>query len=209
MMVESHVTFLISVATLYTMLAISPGPNFLVITQAAISRSRSQALCIAIGVSTASVIWASLAALGLGIVLSQFLWLQQAIQVLGGCYLLYVGVKMLWKARTPLDIEPSTVAEVSNWQAYRSGLMTNLANPKTLMFFTSVFASLFSGDLNANVKLAAIFVVAAISIAWNALTVTFFAMEKSRRVYARGKVWVDTIIGTFIAFFSLKLIANL
>ena len=64
-MVDNHVTFLLSVATLYTMLAISPGPNFLVITQAAISRSRWQALCIAFGVSTASVIWASLAALGL------------------------------------------------------------------------------------------------------------------------------------------------
>jgi threonine/homoserine/homoserine lactone efflux protein len=208
-MAESHVTFLLSVATLYTMLAISPGPNFLVITQAAISRSRSQALCIALGVSTASVIWASLAALGLGIVLEQFLWLQRALQLLGGCYLLYVGVKMLLKARTPLDVGPSVVAEVSDWQAYRAGLLTNLANPKTLMFFTSVFASLFSGDLTANVKLAAIFVVSAISIAWNVLTVTIFAMGKSRRVYARGKVWIDTIIGAFITFFSLKLIANL
>jgi threonine/homoserine/homoserine lactone efflux protein len=185
-MAESHVTFLLSVTTLYTMLAISPGPNFLVITQAAISRSRSQALCIALGVSTASVIWASLAALGLGIVLEQFLWLQRALQLLGGCYLLYVGVKMLLKARTPLDVGPSVVAEVSDWQAYRAGLLTNLANPKT-----------------------AIFVVAAISIAWNVLTVTIFAMEKSRRVYARGKVWIDTIIGAFITFFSLKLITNL
>ncbi|WP_291937582.1 LysE family transporter [Limnohabitans sp.] len=208
-MIASHATFLLSVATLYILLAISPGPNFLVITQAAISRSRSQALCIALGVSTASVIWASLAALGLGIFLSQFMWLQRTLQVLGGCYLLYVGVKMLLKARTPLDVGASVVAEVSDWQAYRSGLLTNLANPKTLMFFTSVFASLFSGDLTANVKLAAIFVVAAISIAWNVLTVTIFAMEKSRRVYAHGKVWIDTVIGAFITFFSLKLIANL
>lgn len=208
-MIKSHATFLLSVATLYTMLAISPGPNFLVITQAAISRSRTQALCTALGVSTASVIWASLAALGLGVVLSQFSLAQRVLQVLGGCYLLYVGVKMLLKSKTPLDVGSSVVAEVTNWEAYRAGLMTNLANPKTLMFFTSVFASLFSGNLNANVKLAAIFVVAAISIAWNVLTVTIFAIEKIRRVYARGKDWIDAIIGVFIIFFSLKLIANL
>lgn len=116
---------------------------------------------------------------------------------------------MLLKSRTPLDVGSSVVAEVTNWEAYHAGLMTNLANPKTLMFFTSVFASLFSGNLNANVKLAAIFVVAAISIAWNVLTVTIFAIEKSRRVYARGKVWIDAIIGLLIIFFSLKLIANL
>lgn len=208
-MVEGHVTFLLSVATLYTLLAISPGPNFLVITQAAISRSRSQALCIALGVSTASVIWASLAALGLAIVLAQFLWLQRALQVLGGCYLLYVGIMMLWNARSPLDVGSAAVVEVSNWQAYLAGLLTNLANPKTLMFFTSVFASLLSGDLPANVKLAAIGVVVAISVTWNVLTVTIFAMEKSRRFYARGKVWIDTVMGAFITFFSLKLILNL
>lgn len=208
-MLESHLTFLVSVAALYTMLAISPGPNFLVITQAAISRSRAQALSIALGVSTASVIWASLAALGLGIVLSQFLWLQRALQVLGGCYLFYVGARMLWNAKTGLKDDPSTVAEVSNWQAYRTGLITNLANPKTLMFFTSIFASLFSGDLTVNVKLAAILVVAAISIVWNVLTVTIFAMEKSRCIYARGKVWIDSVLGAFIIVFSLKLIANL
>lgn len=207
-MSSNHITFLISVATVYTMLAISPGPNFLVITQAAASRSRAQALSIALGVSTASVIWASLAAMGLGIILSQFLWLQRVLQILGGCYLFYTGLRILFNARSPLNTVTKVIMELNNWQAYQAGLTTNLANPKTLMFFTSVFAGLFSEDLTVNVRLGSVLIVAAISIAWNVLMVTVFSINSSRLLYARKKVWIDTVVGVLILYFSVKLIAG-
>lgn len=135
---SNDTNFLISVATLYTVLAISPGPNFIIITQAAISRSRIHALCIALGVSTASVIWATLAVLGLGIFLKPYPKVQNVMQIFGGCYLFYIGTKMLINARDPLNINNNITHNRTNLKAYWTGLMTNLSNPKTLIFFSSM-----------------------------------------------------------------------
>lgn len=93
-MATSELIFLGSIASLYLMLAISPGPNFLVITATAISQSRLRAVYVGLGVSTASVLWASLAAVGLGVVIGQYQWAQQILRVVGGGYLIYIGIKM-------------------------------------------------------------------------------------------------------------------
>jgi threonine efflux protein len=143
----NELTFLGSVAALYFLLAASPGPNFIVITHAAASRSRSYAVALSAGVSTASVVWAGLAAAGLGVVIVRYGELYRWLQLAGGAYLLYLGLKML---RGSGRASPaSTGASLSGgvWDAWRLGLWTNMTNPKSLAFFSSAFAALFSPEL--------------------------------------------------------------
>lgn len=200
----SELTFLGSIALLYLMLAISPGPNFLVITTSAMSQSRRHALCVALGVSSASVFWAGLAAAGLGLLLAQFAWLHRMVQVAGGAYLLYLGVKLL---RSPS--KPQAAGEValpqSLAQAYRYGLLTNLTNPKSLAFFSSAFATLFAPGLALWAKVAAVLVVAAISLTWNVLVVSVFSVHRARQVYSRAKPVIDRLAGGLLAYFGVKL----
>jgi threonine efflux protein len=197
--------FLASVAALYLMLAISPGPNFLVITMAAVSESRRHALLVGLGVSTASVVWAGLAAVGLGVVISHFSGLQRLLQIAGGLYLLYIGVRLIRNAHLPLP-ECSAQAGRSGWQAYRYGLATNLTNPKSLVFFSSAFATLFTPGLSVWTRVAAVGVVAVISITWNVLVATLFSKTSTRQGYRHAKRWIDRISGGLLALFGLRLI---
>jgi threonine efflux protein len=197
--------FLSSVAALYVMLAISPGPNFLVITMAAVSESRRHALLVGLGVSTASVLWASLAAVGLGVVISHFSGLQRLLQIAGGLYLLYIGIRLIRNARLPLP-ESSAQAGRGGWQAYRYGLATNLTNPKSLVFFSSAFATLFTPGLSVWARVAAVGVVAVISITWNVLVATLFSKTSTRQGYRHAKRWIDRISGGLLALFGLRLI---
>lgn len=139
--------FLGSVSGLYLMLAVSPGPNFLVITRAAVSQSRRHAVYTALGVSTASVLWAGLAAAGLGVVLAHFSWVHRALQFAGGLYLPCIGVKIFRNAPQAMPQRAAHVAGQRVLQAYRYGLVTNLTNPKALVFFSSAFATLFTPGL--------------------------------------------------------------
>jgi RhtB (resistance to homoserine/threonine) family protein len=200
-----ELVFLGSVAALYLMLAVSPGPNFLVITLAAVSESRRHALCVGLGVSTASVLWASLAAIGLGILISHFSGLQQILQVAGGLYLLYIGIRLIRQAHLPLP-ESKPQAGRSGWQAYRYGLATNLTNPKSLVFFSSAFATLFTPGLSVWMRVAAVGVVAVISLTWNALVATLFSRNSTRQGYRRAKRWIDRLTGGLLAVFGLRLI---
>lgn len=203
-----EILFLSSVASLYFVLAISPGPNFLVITMTAASESRRQAIYTALGVSSASIIWASLAAAGLGIVLAHFGWAQRILQMGGGIYLIYMGIRIFWNAHKPISQPLGGIPQRTRMQAYYHGLATNVTNPKSLVFFSSAFATLFSPILATWAKLAAVIVVAVISIGWNVLVATVFSHRHTQNGYRRAKPWIDRITGGLIGIFGLKLVLN-
>jgi threonine efflux protein len=202
----SEFIFLGSVALLYSMLVVSPGPNFLVVTTAAMSQSRRHAIYTGLGVSTASVIWVSLAAAGLGVLLAKFAWLQRGLQIGGGAYLLYIGAKQWRNATKPLAIAPANLSKQTALQAYRYGLVTNLTNPKSLAFFSSVFATLFAPNIVPWLKFAGIAIVAVISISWHLTVATAFSLAQARQSYARAKTVIDRCTGALLASFGGKLI---
>ncbi|WP_320200649.1 LysE family translocator (plasmid) [Agrobacterium sp. rho-13.3] len=204
----NELIFLGSIASLYTMLAISPGPNFLIITTKAISQSRRHAIFTGLGVSTASVIWSGLAALGLGTLIGYFDWAQRLLQIAGGAYLIYIGIKMIWKSKQPLPSRAEVDLTLSAWQGYRQGLATNLTNPKTLVFFSSAFATLFTPDLAIWAKISAVLLVASISVVLNVAIATAFSGAVARRNYTSAKPVIDSIAGGLLAFFGGKLILS-
>jgi len=63
----------------YLLLAASPGPKPLVITHRAANESRRHAVCVGLGISTASVLRAALAAAGLGLLMQYFAGLQRVL----------------------------------------------------------------------------------------------------------------------------------
>ena len=207
-MATSELIFLGSIASLYLMLAISPGPNFLVITATAISQSRLHAVYVGLGVSTASVLWASLAAVGLGVVIGQYQWAQQILRVVGGGYLIYIGIKMFRAADRPTVRREQELAVRTRWQAYCYGLATNVTNPKTLVFFSSAFATLFTPDLALWAKAAAVLVVAAISLTLNILIASMFSAAVARRRYGAAKPVIDRVTGGLLSFFGVKLLVG-
>jgi threonine efflux protein len=204
----SDIAFLATIAGVYFMLAVSPGPNFLVITTTAVSQSRRLAIFTGLGVSTASVFWAGLAALGLGTLFAQFAWTQRVLQFFGGTYLLYVGVRIFMNAATPIAIRDVGSLGQSLWQAYRFGLATNLTNPKTLVFFSSTFAVLFRPGISTAMKIAAVAVVLCISVGWNVIVATVFSSDVARRAYVRAKTAIDRTTGGLLTIFGMKLVAN-
>lgn len=200
----SELAFLGSVAALYFVLAASPGPNFVVITQAAASRSRSYAIALSAGVSTASVVWAGLAAAGLGVFIARYRELYVWLQVAGGIYLLYLGLTMLRGRRRSATAGAALPGGLAS--AWRLGLWTNLTNPKSLAFFSSAFATLFSPELPSWVQFAAVGVVGFISLGWNMVVVAAFSGDRVRGAYQQARRWIDVTGGCLLSFFGLRLV---
>jgi threonine efflux protein len=198
--------FLGSVAILYSMLVVSPGPNFLVVTTAAMSQSRRQAIYVGLGVTTGSVIWASLATAGLGVLLAHMAWLQRSLQIGGGTYLLYIGANQWRNSAKPLAAAPTNLSRQSACQAYRYGLVTNLTNPGSLAFFSSVFAALFAPSVAPWLKFASIAIVAVISTTWQLTVAMAFSLVHARQAYVRAKTVIDRCTGGFLALFGMKLV---
>lgn len=94
----NELTLLAAIAGSFIVLIISPGPNFLVITQMSVSRSCWHGICTGLGVATDSITWATLAATGLGLAFQHLPLLQPALQLTGGLYLAWIGSTTLRNA---------------------------------------------------------------------------------------------------------------
>lgn len=98
-----------------------------------------------------------------------------------------------------------------NWRragAAFKGLLTNLSNPKAIIYFGSVF-SLFVGD---NVGAAARWGIFALitleTLAWFTVVASLFALPKMRRGYQRLAKWIDGFAGALFAGFGIHLIIS-
>ena len=137
----SYLTVLLSVMAVHVVAMISPGPNFLIVTQTAISHSRREGVLTAFGVSCAALLWSSAALLGISLLFETTVWLYQGLKVLGGAYLIYLGIQSWRYAGRPPQLSAKTPPG-SNWRLFRVGFVTNLTNPKSAIFFSSIFATL-------------------------------------------------------------------
>lgn len=183
----------------------APGPDFFFISQIAVSRSRKEALRAVLGVTLGVAIWASLALMGLHLLLMKMAWLQSVITVGGGLYLSWMGWKMLKAARSKSRSHNADGVVVSG-NVFLRALFTNLANPKAIIYFGSVF-SLFVGDNVSGAERIGLFVViVAETLLWFCLVVSLFALPVMRRGYQRMTKWIDGCAGVLFIGFGLHLI---
>ncbi|MCY4787059.1 threonine export protein RhtC [Acinetobacter baumannii] len=198
----------LTVALVHLIALMSPGPDFFFVSQTAASRSRREAMMGVVGISLGIVVWAGVALMGLHLILQKMAWLHQIIMVGGGIYLCWMGWQLLRSARAQ-QAQPAAEAQVALPKAGRSfirGFLTNLSNPKAVIYFGSVF-SLFVGDsVGAGARWGLFLQIVAETFVWFSLVAVVFALPAMRRGYQRLAKWIDGVAGVLFTGFGLHLI---
>lgn len=195
-----------SIFVVHVLAMLSPGPNVLVVTQTAASRTHRAGVLVALGIATGAAIWSGAALLGLSVLFARVAGLYGALKLVGSIYLLYLGFKLWRGAGRPLILSTGDRATTqTDWQAYRLGLLTNLTNPKALVFYGSIFAALLTPDLPAWVKIAAFAIIVANSTIWHGALACFFSTESAQQFYQRVKGWIDRSAAIALALLGLCL----
>ena len=93
-------------------------------------------------------------------------------------------------------------------RSFLKGLLTNLANPKAIIYFGSVF-SLFVGDNVGTTERWGIFAFIIVeTLAWFTVVASLFALPQMRRGYQRLAKWIDGFAGALFAGFGIHLIIS-
>ncbi|PVC90209.1 LysE family translocator [Streptomyces sp. CS131] len=122
-----------------------PGADFTVVVRNALA-SRTAGLASAVGVAGGLLVHTALAVAGLAAVLVTMPVLFRTVQLLGGAYVLYLGLSTLYAiSRRPArdgygtpDGEPERPAPREFGRALRQGFLTNALNPKAPVLFLSL-----------------------------------------------------------------------
>lgn len=190
---------------------ITPGPDFFVVTQTAISRSRTQAMCVVFGITVAVLLWAFFALIGLNIIFEKFVWLKQIMMVLGGLYLCWLGFQMLKSAFSKQKVSTEILnieLPQSHVRFFIKGLFTNLSNPKAVIYFGSVF-SMFLANPQLDHLHAVMWVIIGIeTLLWFSFVVFVFSLPSFKIAYQNAAKWIDGVSGGIFTAFGAYLIAN-
>lgn len=200
----------LTVALVHLIALMSPGPDFFFVSQTAASRSRREAMMGVVGISLGIVVWAGVALMGLHLILQKMAWLHQIIMVGGGIYLCWMGWQLLRSARAQnVQSAPAPEVKVALPKPGRSfirGFLTNLSNPKAVIYFGSVFSLFVGDDVGAGARWGLFLLIIAETFVWFSLVAVVFALPAMRRGYQRLAKWIDGLAGVLFTGFGLHLI---
>jgi threonine efflux protein len=196
---------LVAIAGVHALALISPGPNVIAVSHAAVSQSRRAGVAVAAGVSVGALIWSAAAALGLAVLLTQASGLATALKIAGGAFLIVLGISHLGHRGDAGHGDEAKVAPPSTRRLIARGLAVNLTNPKSIFFFASVFAGLLPPDAGAGVRIAAVAVIVVNAAVWHTALAVALSTRRSRRAYTASQRVVRRIAGGLFVLFGLRL----
>lgn len=119
-------------------LAAAPGPDMALVTRNALAVGFGAAACTIAGIVVGTFVWAVAAAIGLAALVARSPELFRLLQLVGAGYLGYLGLRALVDSAKSLPVDPSDLPTGTRLIAFRSGLLTNLLNPKVGIFYTTL-----------------------------------------------------------------------
>lgn len=184
---------------------ISPGPDFIVAVQSGLSYPRRKALLTALGFGTGIAIHITYCAIGIGYLISQSILLFNTLKVIGGLYLLWIAIQLLrsqgMKAHTT-----TTYKEISYYQAFSKGFLTNVLNPKATLFMVSLFSFVLTPATALNDTIITSFAMILLTILWFSIVILFVSFCK-HHVTKYSKL-IDRTSGLMLLILSIKLLLS-
>lgn len=198
---------LLSLALLWTVAVVTPGPNFFNIAQLAASQSRRHGVVAALGVATGTVLWGLAGGLGIKTLFSVAPTLYLGFKIAGGCYLIYLGLKQFKRKAAIAPGEPAATHQTC-LSVYVRGLLGNMTNPKSALFVTTIFATAMPAHVSPLLLALAVLTMATLSFSWYCCVALFFASRRVAAVYERSRQWLDRLAGGCYLLFGAHLVAN-
>lgn len=201
-MISSHLVFTVSL--IWAIAAITPGPNFFITVHTAVGETRRLSFFTVSGIVTGTLVWAVSAYLGITILFKTIPILYYFLKIIGGMYLVCLGGALLiGKKKNHLSRQNNRSLSAIN--CCRLGLFTNLLNPKTAAFITSLFAATIPLDATIKVGICCVVLICSISALWYSFVAIIFSSNWAKEAYLNYQRSIERIAGGIFILFGMKL----
>jgi threonine/homoserine/homoserine lactone efflux protein len=183
-------------------LILTPGPNQALLTSRVLSGGRRAGFATIRGLSSGMVVHIVAAMIGLSALLASSAQLFGVVKLVGGAYLVFLGVAALLRARRPA---PDAAPRLGG-SPYRDGLLSMTLNPKAAVFFVAVVPQFVEPGPGASARVALLLAI------YGALTLVFWSglvllLHRARELVRRPIVrrWMERVTGCALVGLGVRL----
>jgi threonine/homoserine/homoserine lactone efflux protein len=190
-------------------LVLIPGPDFAVVTKNTLMAGRRRGWWSSLGICTSNAVQGTAAAAGLGALIVRAQPVFEAIKWAGVCYLAVLGYQAVRSAVRGKYDDPTTgnvpAGRAAAFGGWRQGFVSNLTNPKVLVFYLAVFPQFLHPGTAPGWLLAFAWSHALLSLLY--LLAVAAALARARQILSRRSIRraMDTATGTALLGFSARL----
>jgi len=191
-----------------------PGPDISITTRNTLLGGKAGGIFTALGIVSGTAIWAFATSVGLAALLVASEPLFLAVKYAGAAYLIYLGIQSLREALWPSvtdhgALEGKAIRRLTAGAAFRQGLLSNLGNPKMVIFFASLLPQFVPTGVDAFMwllLLGSVFV--AMGLAW--LMIYTLLIAKAGDFMRRPAVrrTIEGVTGTVLIGLGIRIAAE-
>jgi threonine/homoserine/homoserine lactone efflux protein len=207
---QSYWSFLV----LCALLTVTPGADTALVLKSSLSAPGRSFIATIAGISVGLLFHAMMSALGLSAILMASSNLYSVVQFLGAGYLIYLGVRGLYEAwfkssdsfASAAATAPTRSAQRRSLAEFRTGLMTNLLNPKVAVFYLTFLPQFIDPTRNVflqSLLLALTHIV--LSFAWLTMIGFFVGYFRSQLEKKTVRRVLESLTGVALLGFGIKL----
>jgi threonine/homoserine/homoserine lactone efflux protein len=195
---------------LSVLLILTPGPNQALLTARVLGGGRRAGFAAVRGLAAGMAVHVAAATAGLSALLASSAEVFGVVKLLGGLYLLWLGIAAICRARRraapPLPGRGDEPAR--HGSPFRDGLLSMTLNPKVGVYFVAVVPQFVAPGPGASLRVALLLVVygALCLVFWSAFVV---GLHRARELVRRPRVraWTERVTGAALIGLGARLAA--
>ena len=198
------ISVIATIFVVHWLLTMTPGPNAVLVAQTAVASRRANAFAVIAGICASGAIWVTSAAYGLKAVFLAFPWLYAFVSYAGAAYLVWLGIKLLRSKSKAVEGQPFPGVQQRLLVSFTRGFASNITNPKTLVYFSSVFGTFMPPDAGPGTVVAVVLVTWTCNFGWYGSLSLLLSGAPARRLYGRMTRTISCVAGTAMILFGLR-----
>ena len=196
----------LTIAVLHLFAVASPGPDFILVSRQCLRYGRRIAIWTSLGIAIGILFHVALSLTGLSILLQNQPDLFWYIKLLASLYIGYLGIVSLVSKSSNKLVEGATGLAGNQLRSVTTGLLTNVLNPKALIFFITVFAVAINKETGIFVKSLLGIYMSVATFIWFALVSILLTNKKAIERFKKAIPLLEKVTGFFLLLIAIQIL---
>lgn len=199
---QSASSLFLLAAGAHLLAVMSPGPDFAMVVRQTLAQGSRAGVWTAIGIGSGIGFHVTWALFGLGWIVERYPAALEALRYAGAAFLLWMGVGAL-RARPSVGHQAVAAEPVHSRRHFLIGLVTNLLNPKAMLFFVALCSVIVSQHAGVPLRLALGAWICGTTMAWFSLVAWSLGHPALRERLQAQAHWIDRAMGAVLVALGL------